>query len=156
MIKLFRNTGSVDRKNNWVKNFMTPYDYNYHYLKIHISKEKKSDQQIKEDCTLMRVIKALPCISIKTADDGSIKFTEMLTINHRGTFYLIFNFFVTFCCLFSSYMYMAIAAFRTDRDSITLGLAIMFEVIFCIDIAVSFLLSYERQDTQVETIEWNI
>lgn len=39
---------------------------------------------------------------------------EMFTVNHKGSFYLFFNFFVTFCCLVSSYMYLAIAAFRTS------------------------------------------
>lgn len=37
-----------------------------------------------------------------------------------------------------------------------MALAIVFEVIFCFDIIISFMLSYDRQDTQVEIVEWNI
>lgn len=36
LVQLFRNTGTSNRKDNWVKFFMTPYDFRYHYLKIHI------------------------------------------------------------------------------------------------------------------------
>jgi len=82
----------------------------------------------------------------------------MFTINHQGGFFLLWNFFVTICCLISSYYYVALAAFRNsdDTDSNMLALVIVFECVFCIDIVINSMLSYERQDTASETIENNI
>lgn len=100
----------------------------------------------------------MPCITVKTNENGSINFLEMFTINHQGARYLIWNFFVTICCLVSSYIYVAMAAFRTsDRDYPSIiALSIIFEAVFVLDIIINFMLSYERNDTAAETIEWNI
>lgn len=135
---------------------MSPYDYKYHFLKEHIC-DPHDGHTHEHDSKLMKCVKCIPCITIKYTDDGGIKLMEMFTINHQGSFYLFFNFFVTFCCLFSSYMYLAIASFRTEGEgSVTLALAIIFEMIFCCDIGVNFLLSFERQDAQSEVVEWNM
>jgi hypothetical protein len=91
----------------------------------------------------------LPCITIRKHYDGAIKVFELITIDHNGTPYLYFSFFVTLCCLFSSYMYMAMAAFRTttEKGGSTGVLSIFFEVIFSIDILVNSLLSYTKEDS---------
>lgn len=86
----------------------------------------------------------MPCITVKYKDDGGINFMEMFTIDHQGAFYLLWNFMVTIACLVSSYMYVALAAFRTDDALIV---TLVFEGIFVIDIIINFMLSYERNDT---------
>lgn len=98
-----------------------------------------------------------PCITIRKAPDGGIKLLELFTINHNGTFYLYFSFFITLCCLFSSYMYLAMAAFRTQSgDGVSIELSIFFEIMFCVDIIVNSCLSYEKEDSQSEETEWNM
>lgn len=59
---------------------------------------------------------------------------------------------MTFCCLVSSYIYVAMAAFRTsERDYPSIiALSIIFEGVFVLDIIINFMLSYERNDTATE------
>lgn len=58
----------------------------------------------------------------------------------------MFNFFVTFCCLVSSYIYAAIAALRFENsDGLMQFLIIFFEAVFFIDIMVNCVLSFEKE-----------
>jgi hypothetical protein len=91
----------------------------------------------------------------------------MLTIDHEGVYYLAFNFFVTLCCLLSSFMYLMFAAFRISHienldyhDKLVEGemtyyqisvLILCFECIFGIQMITKFMLSYTR-DTDLKKI----
>ena len=68
----------------------------------------------------------------------------MFTIDHKGGSYLIFNFLVTICCLISSYLYVNIAAHRVEEAGFSSSLSTIFEVVFCCDIIVSSLLTYDK------------
>ena len=109
----------------------------------------KRMKELEPETCFVRFLRALPLITVKKKDDGSINFLEMFTINHQGRFFLIWNFLVTVCCLISSYIYLAMAAFRLngEDDVLALILIILFEGIFCLDIVINSMLSYERNDT---------
>jgi hypothetical protein len=53
--------------------------------------------------------------------------------------------FVTLCCTVSSYMYAAMAAFRSTEEGSSFILSVLFETIFAIDMLTNFLLSYSKQ-----------
>lgn len=100
-------------------------------------------------------------LHLRVLPDGSINISEYVVINHNSGGYLMFNFFVTACCLVSSYIYVFMAAHRIQLEashaahqhSATIIFMYFFEAIFALDILVSFLLSYEFSGQYGRSIE---
>lgn len=87
---------------------------------------------------------------LKLSADGSIDISAYLVINHNSAGYLGFNFFVTICCLLSSYTYVYMAAHRISLEdnakeglNFTVFAMYSFEAVFALDMGANFLLSYE-------------
>lgn len=153
IMTLFSDVKAPERHKRWAELFMTPVDF-MHYWKQVMSldssgtEEGKQEKEVKRESIIVKAIKVFPCVSIRYGNDGGVKFTEMFTIEHKGSFFLYWNFFVTICCLVSSYMYLAMAAFRPVEEGETqFALSILFETIFIIDICVHFMLSFDDDDT---------
>lgn len=131
--------------------FMTPIDFNNYWWSVlgidSAATEDGEKEDHKHENALVKFAKLFPCVSIRYGADGGIKLTELITIEHKGSFFLYWNFTVTICCLVSSYMYLAMAAFRPQEEGGTqIALSILFETIFVIDICVHFILSYDDDD----------
>jgi hypothetical protein len=90
---------------------MTPYDWKNHH-RLPEDEQTQISKQRNKNNILIGCLGLLPCIKLKYNAQGGIKWFEIFTINHTGEFYLMFNFFVTVCCLVSSYMYVGVAAYR--------------------------------------------
>lgn len=108
---------------------------------------------------ILKFIMQFNFIKIKRNEDGTINLSEMVVISHLSGVYLIFNFFVTACCLVSSYIYVFMAAHRileNDEYSITVLFMYFFEGVFVVDIAVNFLLSYEYMGQYGKVVERNL
>ena len=92
---------------------------------------------------MVKCLSFLPCLTIKRDLSGNVIWSESIVIDHTGPSYIAFNFFVTFCCLVSSYMYVAMAAFRiTESNPLMFFIMMIFEAIFVCDLCINFLLSY--------------
>lgn len=99
-------------------------------------------------------------LELRLSPDGSIDMSGYVVIDHNSERYLMFNFFVTFCCLVSSYIYVYMAAHRIQMESSedplspTVFLVYFFEGVFALDIGVNCLLSFEQTSqygTYIET-----
>lgn len=114
----------------------------------HVSVKSTKSNSRKPQCKrLLSCLKKFRCIKINLDGDAPIDLNKLLVINHNSPGYLAFNFFVTFCCLVSSYIavYMACHRITMEGKGFTLVVFIMysFEAVFMLDIFVNFLLSYE-------------
>lgn len=99
----------------------------------------------------------MPFFNIHEYDDHSLNCWELITIDHKGDSYLYYNLFVTMCCLISSYIYVAIAAFRRPNSEEINSAVWWFEGIFVVDILINFLLTYDDQNlTTADQKEWDI
>lgn len=108
----------------------------------------------------MSCLKKFRCIKIDLDGDSPIDLNRVLVINHNSPGYLAFNFFVTFCCLVSSYIavYMACHRITMEGHGFTLVVFVMysFEAVFMLDIFVNFILSYEYMSPLGKQVERNI
>ena len=92
---------------------------------------------------IVQCVSFLPCFTIKKDSSGNVIWSESIVIDHTGSTYIVFNFFVTFCCLISSYMYVAMAAFRIEESNpLMFAMMILLELVFVGDMCIKFLLSY--------------
>lgn len=140
---------------------MTPYDFIYqkNYIKDDQTTEANSNEdQESTGKRILKLIMMLNFIKIKRNEDGTINLSEMFVISHLSGMYLIFNFFVTACCLVSSYIYVYMAAFRILQNdfSMTNFFMYFFEGVFVVDIAVNFMLSYEYMGQYGKEIQRNL
>lgn len=150
IMTLFSDLKAAERYKRWARLYMTPFEFNAHWksvMEVETTGDNLDEKPREDETGLTKFIKKIPCVSIRYGPDGRIKLTEVFGIDHRGSFYLKWSFLVTICCLVSSYMYLAMAAFRPRSEGgIRLALSIIFEIVFFIDICISFLLSFDDPD----------
>jgi hypothetical protein len=143
--------------------FMTPYDYQHcgksDAETVLVEEQTDSEGEQYAGSSLVKCLMKLNFINIVWNEDGSVNLSEMVVINHNSAKYLFFNFFVTFCCLISSYIYVFMAAHRKSVEeefSLTVILMLFFEGVFFTDVCVNFLLSYEYMGEYGKVVERNI
>ena len=104
-----------------------------------------------------------PSISIFIDPSSSMEgFTKYLIINHESWGWFFFNFMLTFVSLGSSYLYLYCAAFRIsfvdynkegfEHSTSINNIMICFELIFAVQIFLSFFLSYKDDETQKRVV----
>ena len=117
------------------------------------------------------MLKRFSSLRLNVGPDGSINISDYVVIDHNSGGYLLFNFFVTACCIVSSYIYVYTAAHRihieqgVDKTK-TVGeeetfnwvmfFILFFEGVFFLDICVNFLLTYEYMGQYGRQIENNV
>jgi len=71
-------------------------------------------------------------------------------ISENNPFYLLFNFFVSFLCIVSSYYYLYLAAFRypidEDESKTEMTIIITCESIFLLHMLLQFVKEYRIED----------
>jgi hypothetical protein len=79
---------------------------------------------------------------------NNLEFSKFIVINHKGKKYIMFKFIIRLFCLFSSYLYAYLAAFRIKpeytlhKNNILNLMMIVNEFIFLIDFLTKFFLSF--------------
>ena len=82
-------------------------------------------------------------------------FSQLFIISLENSWYKVFNMVVTLCCLFSSYIYAYIAAFRLHEDlnESILSSQYIFETIFLLHMILQFFLEFCPESTNVPVID---
>lgn len=90
-------------------------------------------------------------------EQDDLPFLEWIIIDSEGQGYILWQMFVTICCVISSYLYAFIAAFENPNPGETLfNVTIFFESVFLVSLCVNFLVDYKPEGEEGKIKDLNL